>query len=459
MIADSSGAPDIPLWCPHCCAAPLESSAGQWSCAACGTRFPAVDGIPWLFAEPEQRLADWRQRLALLMREYEAQRDGLRAAAAAGGAGSLTRHRLEQHAAAIEGHLAALGGLLAPLTSTRAQPRRETLLALRTRVPLAQDLTSYYVNLHRDWVWGDAENAAAHAIVHDLFSAQPPRALLVAGSGGGRLAYDLHASLQPALTLALDLNPLLQFVAARVCRGESVRLWEFPIAPRSLADQALERTLRAPAAARDGLRFVLGDVLRTPLRSGAVDALLTPWFVDIVPQPFAEVVARINRLLPIGGAWVNFGSLAFAQSDPASCHSREEVLEIVAATGFEVCAVREDELPYMRSPASRHARLETTLAFRAVKRADAADPGPAWSMPDWLADASLPVPRLAHFETQGLVTRIYAFVMALIDGRRSSREIAAYLVEQKLMDPADAEAAVRSFLMQLFEESRRRTRF
>jgi hypothetical protein len=113
----------------------------------------------------------------------------------------------------------------------------------------------------------------------------------------------------------------------------------------------------------------------------------------------------------------------------------------------------------MRSPASRHARIETTLAFRAVKRAATADPGPAWSMPDWLADSSLPVPRLPHFETQGLVTRIYAFVMALIDGRRSSREIAAYLVEQKLMDAADAEAAVRSFLTQLFEESRRRTRF
>lgn len=426
---------------------------------ACSTHFPALDGLPWLFAEPEQRLADWRQRLVLLLREYEAQRGSLRAAAAAAGSGSLTQRRLEQHATALEGHLAALGGLLAPLTSSMTQPRRETLLALRTRVPLAQDLTSYYVNLHRDWVWGDVENAAAHRIVHDLFAEHRPRQLLVAGSGGGRLAYDLHGSLQPARTLALDLNPLLQIVAARVCRGESVRLWEFPIAPRSIDDQAIERTLCAPAAAREGLRFVLGDVLRTPLRSGAVDAVLTPWFVDIVPQPFAEVVARINRMLPVGGVWVNFGSVAFSQSDPARCHAMEEVLEIVAAAGFEVRAVREDEVPYMRSPASRHGRIETTLSFRAVKLADAPEPGPAWSMPEWLADSTLPVPRLPHFETQGLVTRIYAFVMALIDGRRSSRDIAAYLVEQKLMDPADAEAAVRSFLTQLFEESRRRTHF
>ncbi|MEZ5458435.1 MAG: methyltransferase domain-containing protein [Steroidobacteraceae bacterium] len=458
MIADSSGAPDHPWWCPQCCAAPLDPSASPWRCVSCGMQFPQVDGIPWLFAEPAQRLADWRQRFALLAREYQAQRDALRIAASSA-ASATTRHRLEQHAAALASHLSALDTLLAPLGQGESLPRRETLLALRTQVPLAQDLTSYYVNLHRDWVWGDAENNAAHAICDELLRQSPPQSLLVAGSGGGRLAFDLHASLQPHLTLALDLNPLLQIVAARVSRGETLRLWEFPLAPRTAADQAIERALRAPAAARPGLRFVLGDALRTPLRSGAFDAVLTPWFIDIVPQPFAEVAARINRLLPAGGQWVNFGSVAFAQADPARCHSKEEVLEIVAASGFELLEQRDDELPYMRSPASRHARLERTLAFRAVKRSQAVDPGPAWSLPEWLADASQPVPKLPHFETQGLVKRIYAFVMALIDGRRSSRDIAAYLVEQKLMDPSDAEAAVRGFLTQLYEESRRRTRF
>lgn len=411
-----------------------------------------------MFAEPGQRLAEWRQRLALLAREYQAQRDALRVAASSAPR-ATTRRRLEQHATALAGHLAALDQLLAPVSQAESRPRRETLLALRTQVPLAQDLTSYYVNLHRDWVWGEAENEAAHAICADLLRREPPQALLVAGSGGGRLAFDLHASLQPRLTLALDLNPLLQIVAARVSRGEAVQLWEFPLAPRSAADQAIERTLRAPSVARPGLQFVLGDALRTPLRSGAFDAVLTPWFIDIVPQPFVEIAARINRLLPVGGQWVNFGSVAFAQADPALCHSKEEVLDIVAASGFELLEEREDELPYMRSPASRHARLERTLSFRAVKRTEAVDPGLAWSLPEWLADAGQPVPKLPHFETQGLVTRIYAFVMALIDGRRSSRDIAAYLVEQKLMDPADAEAAVRAFLTQLYEESRRRVRF
>ncbi len=457
-MGDAADATAPAFRCPHCEGGPLTRDTEGLACARCGMRFPLLDGIPWLFAEPSARLAEWRQRLALLLREYEAQSAALRAAADAQPAGT-TRRRLARTSDAMRAHLECLANLLRPLVALPEAPRRETLLALRTRLPLAQDLTSYYVNLHRDWVWGDAENAAALEIVGALLAGCERGTWLIAGSGGGRLAWDLHQSLGPRTTLALDLNPLLQIVANRIARGASVELWEFPLAPRELDDHAIARTLRAPAVSRPGLHFVLADALRAPLAAGACDAVVTPWFIDIVPQPLAEVAARINRLLAPGGTWANFGSLSFSQGDPTHWLSKQEALECIAAAGFEVVACREDELPYMRSPASRHARVERTLAFRAVKRRAAADPGPAWTLPEWLADPALPVPQLGHFATQGLVTRIYAFVLALVDGRRSIREIAAYLVEQKLMEAADAEPAVRSFLTQLYEEGRRRTRF
>jgi hypothetical protein len=457
-MANAEAATVPPFWCPQCDGAPLASDRDGFACAACGTRFPLLAGVPWLFAEPFQRLADWRQRLALLLRESEAQSAALRSEADAQPAGT-TRRRLARSSDAMRAHLDCLARLLQPLMRLQDAPRRETLLALRTRLPMAQDLMSYYVNLHRDWAWGEAENAAALEICAAMLDGAARGRWLVAGSGGGRLAWDLHQSLAPQVTLAIDLNPLLQIVASKIARGENVELWEFPIAPRDLDDYAIARTLRAPAATRPGLHFVLADALRPPLAAGICDAVVTPWFIDIVPQPLGVVAARINRLLAPGGAWVNFGSLSFSQGSPAQWLSKQEVLECIATAGFEVTASREDELPYMRSPASRHSRIERTFAFRAVKRSEAADPGEAWNLPDWLADPTLPVPRLGHFETQGLVTRIYAFVLALVDGRRSTREIAAYLVQQKLMEPADAEPAVRSFLTQLYEEGRQRSRF
>jgi hypothetical protein len=260
-------------------------------------------------------------------------------------------------------------------------------------------------------------------------------------------------------TVGLDINPLLQLVARRMVAGDALELWEFPIAPRAAADVAIARTLRAPGAARAGFSLVLADAMRAPFAPESFDALITPWFIDIVPQDLAEVSARVSALIRPGGRWLNFGSLAFAQADSAHCYTREEALEIVTSCGFAAASVIERSLPYMRSPASRHARIETVFAFNAQKIAAVQDPGEAANLPQWLGDHSVPVPLLPHFQTQALANRIYAFVMALIDGRRSIGQIAQYLVDQRLMLPAEAEPAVQNFLVQLYEESRRRTQF
>lgn len=445
--------------CPQCSSPALQATPTGFACVPCGAAFPTLEGIPWLLAEPQFRLAEWRQRFRLLEREYEAQAREFAAAGKAAPAGSLARRRLNHLANGYRRHLDCIGDLLRPLGPEDESVRRETLLALRTRVPLAQDLTSYYVNLHRDWVWGDAENAAALSIVRDLAAGAPLRTVLVAGSGAGRLAYDVHQQLDPLTTVATDINPLLQIVARRVSGGATVPLWEFPIAPLALEDCAIERKLSAPQPSRAGLQFVLADVMRAPWAPGTFDTVLTPWFIDIVPQDFREIAARINRLLKPGGRWLNFGSLAFGQSNAAQCYSQPETLECLQQAGFDGIRTRDDSIPYMRSPASRHSRVEMAFSFVATRSREAADPGESFNLPDWLADGSRPVPLLPHFETQSLVNRIYAFVLALVDGQRSTDEIARYLVEQKLMSGEDAPAAVRSFLTSLYEESRRRGRF
>jgi hypothetical protein len=263
----------------------------------------------------------------------------------------------------------------------------------------------------------------------------------------------------PELTLGLDINPLLTLVASRVSAGEQLALHEFPVAPRSDTDVALARTLRAPRAARPGLSFVLGDALRAPLRPASFDTVLSPWFVDIVPHDFNAVCGQIASLLRLGGCWLNFGSLSFAHRDPAACHGPAEVRAILESNGFEVSRVIERDLPYLRCPASRHGRIETVFAFAARKRTTLARTPELSNLPSWLGNPSEPVPLLPYFQTQALANRIYAFVMALVDGRRSIADIAAYLVEQKLLLPGEAAGAVRSFLVALYEESRRRDRF
>ncbi len=65
-----------------------------------------------------------------------------------------------------------------------------------------------------------------------LLRDEAPGKVLVLGAGAGRLAYDLHMRTTAALTAVLDFNPLLLIVAERVTRGDSLELYEFPLAPR-----------------------------------------------------------------------------------------------------------------------------------------------------------------------------------------------------------------------------------
>ena len=54
-----------------------------------------------------------------------------------------------------------------------------------------------------------------------------------------------------------------------------------------------------------------------------------------------------------------------------------------------------------------------------------------------------------------MTTRIHAFIMTLIDGKRSLKDMAQELEQQQLMPREDAETAIRGFLIKMFEEAGR----
>jgi hypothetical protein len=165
------------------------------------------------------------------------------------------------------------------------------------------------------------------------------------------------------------------------------------------------------------------------------------------------VAARVNLLLKPGGRWVNFGSLAFSRAAHADRVSLEEVIELLPRAGFSDFRMHEVSMPYMRSPASRHARIESTVAWVANKGGPPAEMPRARVLPEWLLQPDKPVPRTATFEMQAISSRVHAFLLALINGERSMRDMARVLVEQRLMSPQEAEAHVRLFLARLHEES------
>lgn len=448
------------LACPRCDKSPLSIASQINRCDACKVDFPSVGGIPWMFAEPEYSLGEWRNRLHFVLKrlgqdvqqiDFELKKDDLH---------SLTRKRLEHQREAAQKHKEGLKELLEPMDIQASETNIASYLAMRTRLPSDQGLNTYYPNVHRDWSWGKEENDASLSQIEQVLNGNDDIGdSLVLGAGACRLAYDLHMNCNASNTIAMDFNPLLLLVADRVTRGETLKLYEFPIAPKSMDDSAVLRDLSAEAPVRDGFHLVFGDVLRPPFAAGRYDTVVTPWVIDIVTEDLPVLAARINALLKPGGRWINFGSLTFAYPTFSGRYSPEETLAFVQDSGFDSPVVHEASIPYMCSPASRHGRQETVFTFSAVKKDKVPAPERHKALPDWIVTGKETVPLLRAFKTQASTTHVYGFVMSLIDGKRSIADMAKVMEEQKLMTRQEAEPAIRNFLIRMYDDSQRQTGF
>ncbi len=448
------------LACPRCDKSPLETSATTLHCKACKVDFPLIEDMPWLFADPQAALGEWRGRLQFSLQQLGHEIAGLDKELENDDLPALSKRRVERYRKSLESHKRSLQKLLHPVEIQSLQGNYESYLALRTRLPTDQGLNTYYPNIHRDWAWGDEENRASlkqvQAVLHDHAALGK---VLVLGAGAGRLAYDIHTQLDCETTVVMDFNPLLMLVAKAVTSGEQLSLYEFPIAPLALEDDAVLRKLSAPAPAGDDFHLVFGDALRAPFPAGSFDTVVTPWLIDIISEDLPLFAARINNLLKENGRWVNFGSLAFSNRARARRYSPEETKAIVAENGFSDPYVSQASIPYMSSPASRHGRQERVFSFSAYKERDAEKPARHKALPDWVVTGKEAVPLSPSFRQQAMTTQIYSFIMSLIDGKRSIRDMAIVLEKQKLMTREEAEPAIRSFLTKMYDDSKKQGGF
>ncbi|MEM7612314.1 MAG: class I SAM-dependent methyltransferase [Pseudomonadota bacterium] len=439
------------LACPRCDVA-LARIADAWHCKGCSTNYPELDGVPFVFAEPGVALDEWRQRYHARLRDIEQHMAALEQSLSPTSLIAPTRERLSHELDALGSHREDLNTLLSALDMTHMAADHATYLAMRTRLPSDQGLITYYANLHRDWCWGETENAQSKTLVAAAIGEDGPGRLLVLGAGGGRLAYDLHQHYSHPLTVALDFNPLLMLAADKLARGDALALHEFPLAPRSAREVAVSRTLRAPTPAREGLHWILANALRAPFKPNSFDTLLTPWLVDVVDEPLSVQAARWNQLLPVGGRWIWFGSHVFRAADPVERLGIEESMAIIELAGFDKPTIVEAEIPYMASPANRHARQERVIVMSMTKTADVERPKRHVALPDWLVQGDLPVPSSESFKTQAMTTRIQAFFFSMIDGQRTLEDMALLMEQERLMPKDEGIATLRNFLIRALEE-------
>ena len=115
--------------CPRCDKTPLDESSDGYRCSACKVDFPRVGGVPWLFAEPDAALGEWRNRLHFALQQLATTSQEATAALAGLDEDSLAYRRLSALAAAKDAHRQALRKLLAPLDIRSSAASPESYLA------------------------------------------------------------------------------------------------------------------------------------------------------------------------------------------------------------------------------------------------------------------------------------------------------------------------------------------
>lgn len=466
-VCDDGLADLLPLLaCPGCGQheRPLVESGHGLACPACDTEFPKFRSgeadIPWLLADPQASLLDWKARYNGFVHKNATEQRRLEAALAERGLGKLTRERISKLLQARKAHPTQIDKLLQPLGLRALQPGEDSRPPdwAHARLPKNQVLDSYYPNIFRDWAWQNGENEAMFRAVDGALR-KSDRAgigkMLTVGAGACRLSYDLHRAWSPELSVVVDINPLLLFLASRVVHGETVPLYEFPIAPLDADSFAVRQQCAAPQAlaapADSGFRLVFANAMTLPFKPASFDALLTPWLIDIVPESLSAFAPRMNQVLKTGGVWLNTGSLAFFHQRESWRYSEEEALEVLEASGFEILSVTRDSLPYLQSPVSAHGRVETVLSFSARKIRDVQPFAPHEYLPQWILDTQKPVPGMPEFVVTSSDHLLRAQVLAAVNGERSVAEIGELVARQYGLSAEEATVAVKRIFVEVCE--------
>ena len=447
------------LRCPNCSSNALTANSESTAiiCSNCATSYPLIAvgdrSIPFLFAHVESALHGWTARLNGFLQKNNSTLESLRKALEDKKLSKLTCQRVKLLLKAKEQFAVQITSRLKFFSDNHI--RRD----ISGSVQLAQNqgVDSYLNNIFRDWCWENGENEQLLQAITDVLPASFKAGdVLTMGAGASRLSFDFHQRWNANYSVLLDINPLLLTTARQIIDGETVNLYEFPVAPSSLENNAILQKCKLPdtdtQTQADQFDCILGDVSNVPFTDKTFDTILTPWLIDIIPMDLREFIPHVNRLLKTGGVWVNTGSLAFFHKNESWNYSENELIDLLKKYGFEVEQTQRKQIQYLHSPHSSHGRMENIFSFSARKKFDTVVAKPHRYLPEWITDDTQAIPQLDELVAASSKHLLQAQVLSAIDGVRCIREIGGMLARQYDMSEETASAAVRQILIDNFKD-------
>ncbi|MDW3094495.1 MAG: class I SAM-dependent methyltransferase [Gammaproteobacteria bacterium] len=436
------------LQCPKCGSSKLTESTDHIDCDKCNQSYPQFKfgniSIPFLFADVDAAIGAWCARINGFKKAIEQEIEHLNIQSKDKNNSRLTTERLKT---SLKSKKQYKQQIIEHLESFKAYSLDEYAYN-SSEIDKNQGVESYINNIFRDWCWNNGENEELLRSISKVVDSNFQAGIsLTLGAGASRFSYDFHEKYLAKHSFLLDINPVLLGNAAKIINGMVVELNEFPVAPISIDDFTKHQKCKIACDTPEEFSFLLADALNAPLKEKSFDSILTPWLVDIIPIDLKDFITRVNRLLKVGGLWINSGSLAFFHKNQQCNYSQEEVIDSLKKFGFDDVKVARTKINYLNSPHSAHGRIEEVFSFSAKKKFDSAVPNNFTYFPEWVNDVNLSIPNHAELMAESSKHLLQAQVLSAINGQRSIIDIAQLLAKQYDMSEDSAISAVRQILL------------
>ena len=422
------------LVCPAC-----SSELSGDVCDNCGHRSVFLGDVLCVFPSSEMQLRLWRHVLHSLQQSSHATTEYLASKLARGGLLPATRKRFE---ATAEASVMTQAFMLELFARAGVTPKYDEAF---DGAPV-DIVMEYFYHIARDWSWQGDVSGSCPDQLETLLGVWPKDSgnrVLMLGSGAGRVAWDLHCTLENAETTTLELNPALQLAANQLINGCSLPpLPESCVVPQMGREEGFKSWELLPpkgAGSQHVERFhqLVGDIWQLEFLDNSFDCIVTSWFVDAHGRDSKALLQKISKCLKPGGYWVNTGPLLYPEPlDIEFKYSHKELKDLMAVAKFEITAETSGTQVHMPSPLEVRKKQEEVWTFCAQYQPYKETAELSAALPEWLVLLYLPISQSAR-ELRCDEPAVNS-VLDLVDGQRSIRDLAGILNPEALEDTCEA---------------------
>ena len=389
--------------------------------------YPFLNGVPWLFKRPGIALLEWGTKIQNFCEEEKNHIQHLQMTAS-NAHNSLQKKRLN---AMVEARTQNLSLLKKSLEAFLSYPQVPIL-------PSTQQVHSYFQLFFRDWCW-PAEELDTYVNYVSQQLGSETKTVLILGSAAGGLSHRLATRFPSINFVSFEHNPFLALSADHIMQGKELKLTDYSIYPKSLEHTAQRWTIKTTATGENH-QAVMGAFPELPFVSPCFDAVICPWFLDILEQPFEQALNVCKRVLKPHGQLIYFGPSNVHKNHVSEQWSQDEI-KACFERHFESLSTHVKNVFYLDSPLNAQRRQEQLLFLRAnAARLDVSTPENSSNLQLKLT------PELQQYRA---MNETIMRVLSLVDKDLDASELATRLITQFGFNEKEAHYYAEVFIRKL----------